>query len=632
MKFLSILLLTGLLFVGRAAADPAVEFSFEVFQHDAQDNRDVLLFADTNQILPNLTTTGFMISFSIEIEVTEIDSNQTAFSVYIVGLGPNAYNNSRNFTVEYGLPAYMRDIEGKNDSKYTLKLVPIRQSDYNRALCDFNHRDRSDFEFLPTAHTDIYYVKNSLGDFYFDAAKELFETQYRTYKQLFNFNLPGKYTIYLCPCPIPSVIWDKRFGMALDPTRSTAWAVYTIAANSADPFLLNTTAMYRNLGYAPPLIAEGLGNFLSVAAYDMKAVLDSSKAPPLDEMIDTYQYYQADPIIADRTAASFVRYLLASFDRSQFMQLYAESDNLNLGDKLTEIYGLSIPELELEWQTYVDTMTITASDLSYQAYLAEMSFNYPAMLHYALASAERSSGYNDSIRTLGTLERAYFFNGDYYQATEVQAAQTKMDPSNALNWMTEASYKMMNGYYDSALSDLRTGLSLDSTNQMLRFNLGVYYLYNDRPDSALAQFRDIITNGSDQDAQGESRVMAGFLLLKKGDKKDHDEAERYFNEARSIYAQILNMNNASPSAQMWYGMCMVGLGIYGDAIDYLNTALFLESRPFYVGMIYLWLGKAHDLHGERELARDYYGKVLALPSADYHQKEARRYLDQPFTL
>lgn len=618
--------------VGRAAADPAVEFAFEVYQHDSSDHRDVLLFSDTSQILSNLTTTGFLISFSIEIEITALDSNQVEFSLYTVGLGPNAYSSSRRFTVEYGLPATLRNIKGKNDSEYSLKLTPIRQTDFDRSLCDFDHRNREQFEFLPTAHTDIHFVKNSLADFYFDAAKELFETQYRTFKQLFNFSLPGKYTIYLCPCPVPSVIWDKRFGMALDPTRSTAWAVYTIAANSADPFLLNTTAMYRNYGYAPPLIAEGLGNFLSVAAYDMKDIIDSGKALPLEEMIDTYQYYQADPFIADRTAASFVRYLLSAFDRSQFMQLYTESDNLNLADKLTEIYDMSLPEMEMEWQTYVDTMTVTASDLSYQSYIAEMSFNYAAMLHYSQAAAERSTGYNDSIRTLGTLKRAYFFNGDYYKATEVQARQTSMDPSTALNWMTGASYKMMNGYYDSAMSDLRMGLSLDSTDQMLHFNLGVNFLYTDQPDSALEHFREVIAGGNNQDAQGESRILAGFLLLKTGDENDHAEAERYFNEARSIYAQILNMNNASPSAQMWYGMAMVGLGIQGDAIDFLNTALFLESRPFYIGMIYLWLGKAHDLHGEREMARDYYGKVLALPSADYHQKEARRYLDQPFTL
>jgi hypothetical protein len=47
-------------------------------------------------------------------------------------------------------------------------------------------------------------------------------------------------------------------------------------------------------------------------------------------------------------------------------------------------------------------------------------------------------------------------------------------------------------------------------------------------------------------------------------------------------------------------------------------------------MIYLWLGKTADVLNDRSAAQSYYERVLALPSAHYHQEEAREYLDSPY--
>ena len=44
--------------------------------------------------------------------------------------------------------------------------------------------------------------------------------------------------------------------------------------------------------------------------------------------------------------------------------------------------------------------------------------------------------------------------------------------------------------------------------------------------------------------------------------------------------------------------------------------------------INLWLGKTYLANEEPEIAREYFTKVLSGYSADYHQKEAREYLDK----
>ena len=74
----------------------------------------------------------------------------------------------------------------------------------------------------------------------------------------------------------------------------------------------------------------------------------------------------------------------------------------------------------------------------------------------------------------------------------------------------------------------------------------------------------------------------------------------------------------------------MGTGDTGAAGDHLNTALYLEVRPFYRGMINLWLGKLADMLGQREAAREYYGLVISGASAAYHQAEARALLEKPY--
>lgn len=630
-KTIIILLAAGVLIASGAKADPGVECQLAVYQYDANRNDDVLLQADTVKLLKGVLTSGFLTSFSIDLEIKEVDSARTSFDVHVVTLGASANTYARSFTAEYGLPARLNGIEGKNEAIYSLVVTPLREAEIDLTGCSFDHRVKGTFDFLPTANTDIYFVPKSLGDFYWDSVKELMETQYRNFQAMFNFNLPGKYSIFLCPCPLKSVIWDKRFGMASDPTRNVGYAIYNNRMNSADPFLVILTAIMRNWGYAPPFLSEGLANYLSVAVFDTKEIFRQSPDLSLSELLNTLEFFQTDPYIADRTSASFVRFLIDTYNLEAFSKLYRQADDLNLAAKLGEIYGKNVETLEAEWKHYVDTATVNYRDLVYQAYLSEMMFNYQAMLKYCQAAAEHAADRADSLRTLSALKRAYFFNGDYYAATSVQQTLIALMDTSAPELMAQGSYRMMNGYYPEALADYTKALELDPENRMVKFNLASYYFYQDDTETAAKYLAEIVDAAGFESAEGESRVLLGHILKRSPEEADRLRAATYLNEARQVFDQVLAANNASPSSQMWAGIASAGLAEYDDALIYLQAALFLESRPFYLGMINLWLGKVYDLTGDRETARAHYGQVLALPSADYHQKEARKYLDEAYT-
>ena len=626
-----ITLLALLLFfpVLTANAAEGVECALLVHQTDST-GQNVLLSADTTTFVKGIHTSGFLLTFSLDIEFTEIDTTQCVFNSQIVTLGPQAQTQAKKFTVEYGLPAHMNDITGKNNNRYTLTIIPLAPYDIDTTACNFNHLDDSAFRFNPTAHTDLYYVPTSLADFYWTSVKELMEYEYRQFISLFNLNLPGKFQLFLCPCPIHSVIWDNRFGQTIIPNKNVGFAIYTKQVNTADPFILNHAAILRQFGYAPPFISEGLAGYLSFAIFDMKQLAAEHKTKPLSYFLDTYHYLKADPTLADRTAATFVKFLIDTYGIGRFKELYEKADDLSLQSSLTQIYSLSIEELEQQWLTFVDTLTIPLPIFSHHIDKAEVMMDYPLMLKYAKGMLPLIKKTGDSVIAYSALKRAYFLTGDYYGAAEAQRVLLGIDSINALGWMALAGYEMMNGLYDSARIHLEIAADLDPENAIIQFNLGLNYLLRYDTTTARQKFTDIIVSNNTS-SPPEARIMLAELLRSTGNAQDKAKAMTYYNDALSIYQQQASKGEPMPTAELWMGIASLGLDDTGNAFNFLELANFLETRPFYLGMINLWLGKLADIRGDHVTAKNHYGVVLAQPSADYHQREARKYIENPYT-
>ncbi|MCH7946341.1 MAG: hypothetical protein IIC66_00920, partial [candidate division Zixibacteria bacterium] len=435
---------------------------------------------------------------------------------------------------------------------------------------------------------------------------------------------------YLFPCQGYSAIWDKRFGSSFDPTRSNVYALYRSGINTADPFLLIHGAVLRSYGYAPLFLTEGFANYFSLAISSMKKAVADKTNLPLGDMLSTSSYLKADPLIADVISATFVRYLIDEYTFDKFVLLYEKADDINLRQLLNNIYEMPLSELEKGWLDYVDTVTIENRQYGQFAQRAEQMFNYPLMLEYTKKYAEGSVSKKDSLYRYNQLSRAYFFNGDYYNASETQELLVKIDSQNYDSWLGLATFRMMNGEIEIASADLRKSHSLDSLNAIVGFNLVLNQLLLGDTLLAVQSLSDLIGRGKAGQIQAECRVMLGDILKDSDKPEDTMQARDYFTVALSIFSQQQQANPALPTPYMWSGIALIGLGDTENAADQLELALFLESRPFYIGMINLWLGKTADISNNREAAEDYYSQVLSAESALYHQDEARRLLEKPF--
>ena len=626
-KIILTALLSAFLLVSSSIAIDGTKCQLAVFQYDTESDTDVLLYQDTSIFIKDLPATGFIGPFSLEVEFKQIDTARVAFNVHVVTLGPPAKTLSRSFTMEYDLPARLREIESKNGSMYSLVITPLTMVQIEGG-CDTDYREKGAFGAVPSAYMDLHYVQSSLADYYVETVKGYLDYDFRRFQSFAGFTLPGKMAVYLCPCPLYSVIWDKRFGMSVDPTRNNAFAIYDKNFNSADPFIVTYTSVLRNFGYSPAFISEGLANYFSFSLHDMKQILKEDSAFSLQPMLETYTYFTTNPVTADRTSTSFVKFLINTYNLDHLLKLYKAADDLNLRDKIEEIYEKPFTQLEAEWKNWVDTSGLELRDYSTAAALSETMFSYRQMMKYARELTDRSVSDKDSLRSLRILRQAYFYGGDYYGADSAQSLIVKLDTTDASALMARGSYHMMNGYYDESLADFQKAHSMDSTNQVISFNLALNYLYRGDTTTAGSILEGNISDGKGSMAQGETRIFLGYILKNSGDSSSIRIAERYFQQASNMYQQSLSLQKSSASPYMWLGIALLGLNDAEGAIDFLKVADFLATQPFYNGMINLWLGKAYLQMGQNEAARDHLARVFIYASADYHQQEARKYLEQ----
>ncbi|UCE24229.1 MAG: hypothetical protein JSU74_13205 [Candidatus Zixiibacteriota bacterium] len=626
-KFLAPVLLVLLLATSSTIAADGVRCHLALFQYDSHSQADVLLYEDTAVFAKDLPATGFIGPLSIEVEFKSIDTAQVAFNAHIVTLGPPVNTFSRSFTMEYQLPARLGGIEGKHKSQYALVITPVAAVELEEG-CLIDYRAADAFTSMPAAYFDLYFVPSSLGDYLWESTRGYFDFEYRRFQTFAGFTLPGKMFVYLCPCPTYSVIWDRRFGMAVDPTRNNCFSIFTSDVNTADPFVVLYTMVLRNLGYAPPFIAEGLANYFSLTLHDMKQILAERPDFTVEPMLATYNYLTADPIVADRTAACFVKYLIDQYNLSNLTRLYQAADDLNIKSKIEEIYQKPFSQLEAEFFHWVDTVNVGLREYHAAARLAQQMFNYELMLRYAGELMPMAATQSDTMRSLTMLRQANFFTGDYYRADSLQGLIIEMNTADATAWMARGSYRMMNGYYDEAYTFFDKAHSLDPSNGIINLNLALNHFYRGQLDTARVILENNISTVRGAMAQGETRILLGNILIDSGNVAERDTAKQYFSEALAGYQQSLSLNRSSANHYMWMGIAMLGIDDAGGAVDYLKMADFLETRPFYIGMTNLWLGKAYARLGQDDKAHDHLAKVLSVASADYHQREAQRYLEQ----
>jgi len=612
-------------------AENGVKLELIVRQKPALLDKYFEVIRDTVEIPAGGSLFTFLVNMGLDFNVETADTQAVEFTCHLTTVGRNPYNFSNRYRVEYNLPARIENIPGKNNSVYQLLISPRKHIEIDTRSCPYATDSDGPFKSDPAANFDFYYIPNSLADYHWNRIKSYLEADYVRFKNVFDITSTGKFSYFLCPCPVNAVKWDKRFGYALDPGRKRIFTIYSHDYVSSEAILTNMTALLHYWGYAPPFLVEGLGGYFEFLSYHMKKQKDSGNIPEIKSLLTTSGYYRSEPREAELAAASFVKYLTDTFGFSNIRSLYEKSDDLTLPKNIETIYNAPLDSLQTDWLEYVDTVTLNRDLFDFYASRAGALYQtdhqieyYEEMLHHYDDSRR------DSIDTARKLYMLYYQYGHYYAAEEGYRKLVQMDSSRPVYWQIIGNLNVFNGEYDTAWEAFDSAFSIDTTYASARLMQAEILARRGDTTSAIEMAEKYYGIEQAIPAKVEFLLLLGDLYGAAGPNYDSAAAHRSYTDALTWTNEMMSRTPDDPTFFLRAARAHFGLKDYGEAKDLLEMAYFLETRSFYLGQILAELGQVNDILGDREAAVRFYQECLNIQSPIYFRELCRRYIDEPY--
>lgn len=631
------MILIAVLLAEAAMSRRLVDFEVTVREKTATDSQYVLIEKKQFQIYEGIKTSVFMVNFTLDVTADGNDSGDVECRFSLFTLGPQTQTFFKEFVCKPGGIYFLENVRGKEGSSYRIGIAPLSFSPTTAEEdCNYDFRADGIWNFDPSANFDIYFVPRTLGDARWNMLRDFVEISYKDFKQLYQLDFPGKINFFLAPCQLPEVVWDKRMGYAIDPPRSNCFTLYSHDYNTVDPFPAYLTRLYRSLGYAPPLLVEGMAGYFEFPHYYAQKLLRSTQLPPLTQLVKSVDYFSLPGVTNAVAAASFVKYLMDAYGGNRFLELYQQATDLTFKDSFAKVYGKNPAEVEKEWHSLLDTITFPYGQMRY-SYERERFINREAGMDMFLTEMKsRMKTYDDSLFVLSEEGWNQYMKGDFTPARETYRQVLKLTPNNSSYLLVYGNLFLLDGRYDSARSEYDKTMAVDTTAKTALLKIGESYYWQGKMDSAEIALTRNVAEDKSQLSQSSAAILLGEIALTKGDTI---AAVGHFDEALTLMQQVAEMGKSrSPflmrMGEAHIGMAMCGKSSLGTARAYLESALYFEVHPtraIFITRILSDLGMIADLEKNRDQAITYYQKALAYPMQPAMEERVRSYVVTPFT-
>jgi len=630
----------GLIFLGGLAdtvSGRKINFQVSVREKMADEDAYVLIEEKQYSVAEGVKNTNFITNFTLDLTATYNDSGFFSCTLSIFTLGPQAQTFFKSFRSEPGGVYFINDLLGKNDVRYRVGISPVSLDsalDVEQS-CEYDFRRDGVWNFDPSAHFDLYYVPKTLADARWNLLRDFLERNYKDFKESFQITFPGKINCFLSPCLLPQVGWDERMGFAIDPPRSNCFVLYTHGNNTVDPIPAYLVRIYRFMGYAPPLLAEGMAAYFDFPHYYARELKQKDKLPPMSSILKAVDYYALPGHDNISAASSFVKYLIDTYGLGRFKRLYEASTDLTVGDQFPVVYEKNLGELETEWHHVLDTVTFSYGHFRYFYERDRYLMREYGMDRFLDEMMARMSSFNDSTFVISQAGWNRYMRGDYDTARALYESLLKLTPNDGTNLIIYGNLLMIDGRYDSARVIYDRILAVDTTLTTVLYKIGESYYWEDKIDSARKYLIRDQNEDRSQLTRASSGILLGELAFRDGDTA---AAKDYYRRALAAMEEIYQFGKTWPAYLLRLGQAHLGLALCDEselytARSFLESALYFEVHPtrtIFVTRILHELGKIADLEGRREKAIEYYQEALSYPLPPGLEQLVRQHIKEPF--
>lgn len=575
------------------------------------------------ELLEGVETASFQANFTLTVTPTLLYGENVMLNLSLITLPPKPQTVFREVLAKNEDTILLDEVKVKKGRVFRVYLTPeIAEVSDPECHLDTKDKESEDWDDLPSAHFFFRYILNSLADLHWSKIKGHGEAEYRRFRQTFGFTRPAmdRMEYFLLPCRAGEVIWDQRFDIGLDPVRNKLYAVYNLFERSLDSPGVGFLLFYRLWGYAPPMLAEGIGGYFSLSHHFAKKLVSSKRRVPLKKLIITRDYRKQPKEVAFWESCSFVRFLVTTYTQEKFRHFYQEATDLTLEQKMGEIYQKDLTTLEGEWLTFLETYRDSISDFYYLANVKMGNLHYDEAIELY---EDMLTLYGRDPGTVRSLAYVHYLKGDYDQAEGYYKEVLSGDTLNLEYLHILGNISRIRGQYEKASEYYLKVIALDST--YLDSHLKLAELETLSGDLLLAKGHLDQARALEPGTQSSVDIFLGLgaVYEKLGQLR---EAQESFRNAL-FYARRFTVEFAGkPIPYLKLGQSFFNAGEVDSAIHFYEIAEFLEERPLHRGRVLLALGKAYQAKDDSSAAAGYLREVLGLPTGYEEKEEAERLL------
>jgi tetratricopeptide (TPR) repeat protein len=575
------------------------------------------------RLLNGVETASFLANFTLSTTPTLLENGDLMLDLNLVTLPPRPQTVFTGVLAKDKEEFLLGEVEIKEGRSFKVFLTP-RITDIPGPNCPLDTRDKEteDWDELPSSHFFFRYLLNSLADLHWSRIKGHGEAEYRRFRGVFGFTQPAmnRMEYFLLPCRASEIVWDDRFDVGLDPVKNKVYALYNLFERSIDSPGVGFLLFYRLWGYAPPMLAEGIGNYFSLSHHFTKKIIVGGTRVPLRKLTITRNYKRQPEDVAFWESSSFVRYLVRTYNLDKFRLLYKKATDLTLEQTIEEVYQKDLAALEKEWLVFLEGHRDTITDLYYAA---EMKMNNR---HYD----ESIELYQDMLDLFGrdvgilrSLAYVHYLTGDYDSSEKLYLEVLSKDTLNLEYLHTLGNIRRLKGEYEKAKSYYQKVISLDSTYVDSYVELA--QLEMSQGDLRLAQRHFEQAGGLGPKTQARIDIYSGLGAI-QSELGEAEQAEKTFERALLNAKAFVHEFSDRPIPYLKLGESFFNVGKIDSALNFLEISEFMEDRPVYRGKVLLGLGRAYRKKGNASRAKLFLQEVLGLPCGFEERKEAERLL------
>ena len=482
----------------------------------------------------------------------------------------------------------------------------------------------------PSAHFEVYFIPNTLGDFGWNGVRDFLEKEFQQFDNAFHLNRAQRVHFFISPCRVPEIAWIPHRNWAIFPTTFKAFGLYNRDHRDISGVPTNLNYFYRYLGYAPLCLAEGAARGFEYDHYYAKKLKWQGHLPRPSRWWSNILYKSYPDSGLYIAAGSFVNFLIATRGQAEFFRLYTMANDLNRETVFPSVYGESMREIEDEWLKYVDTVRVHPHIARYFASRAQaMGSNDEAI---ELLEVVIDIDTADVSKEKDDLSLLYFIGGEYDKAVDVILTMNDRYRNAGRVRQMGSVALFFGGRIDSARTAFGDLLADEKVSEQVRSAAYLILGWLEKTEGnfdvadSLFSIPEPRTRGTMLD---HIEIALHRGQMRRAEGKDA-EADSLFRLALQVTLGVLQSRPGGGDLYLRIGEAYVGLGHADTALIYLDVAEFLEQRPYYVGRLLNALGNAHDLLNMRDFALEFYREALETPTSYPARADARKYLQRPY--